>query len=443
MRVVIVGAGEVGSSIAASLADSHDVVVIDKDASLVDELTYDQDVLAMPGDGTDIDVLREAGIGEADMLIASTDLDETNIVICGTAAVLGDAFTIARVKRPQFLRTWENERGAFGVDFMVCTDLMAAENIVGVIGLPTARDVDTFADGLVQMAEFDIPADSPVANQTVSEADRFDSLTFAAIIREDEIVIPTGETTIRPGDEVVVIGSPDSARAFSAAVSPDEDRPRDVVIVGGGEIGYQVARLLEERGFEPRLVERDSERARWLAEQLPKTTVLESDATDRAFLERERIGEADVLLATLENEQQNLLATLLAKRLGVDRTVAVVDTGAFADLFEAVGVDVAVSPREATAEEITRFTRARRTENVSLIDGDRAEVMEVEIDAESVLAGRTIAESVPDLPEGVVVGAIARDGRLITPRGDTVVEPGDHVVLFADAEVVEALTAAI
>ena len=443
MRVVIVGAGEVGSSIAASLADSHDVVVIDSDASLVDELTYDQDVLAIHGDGTDLDVLREAGIGEADMLIASTDLDETNIVICGTAEVLCDAFTIARVKRPQFLRTWENEQRAFGVDFMVCTDLLTAENIVGVIGLPTAQDVDTFADGLVQMAEFQVPTDSPVANQTVSEADRFDSLTFAAIIRGTEIVIPRGETAIEPGDEVVVIGSPDSVRQFSAAIAPEEDRPKDVVIVGGSEIGYQVARLLEQRGFKPRLVERDPARARWLAERLPKTTVLESDATDQAFLERERIGDADVLLATLDNEQQNLLATLLVKRLGVDRTVAVVDTGAFADLFEAVGVDVAISPREATAEEITRFTRARRAENVSLIDGDRAEVMEVEIDADSAIAGRSIGEFVPELPKGIVVGAITRDGELITPRGDTVVREGDHVVVFADTAVVDALTAAL
>jgi len=417
VRVVIVGAGEVGSNIAAGLADSHDVVVIDKDASLVDELTYDQDVLAMHGDGTDIDVLREAGIAESDMLIASTDVDETNIVVCGTADVLCDAFTIARVKRPQFLRTWENERRAFGVEFMVCTDLLAAENIVGVIGLPTARDVDTFADGLVQMAEFEIPAESPVSNQTVSEADRFAPLTFAAITRGEEIVLPAGETVIEPGDEVIVIGSPDAAREFSTAISPEESRPRDVVIVGGSEIGYQTARLLEKRGFKPRLVEQDPDRARWLAEQLPKTTVLESDATDQAFLERERIGDADLLLATLDSEQQNLLATLLAKRLGVDRTVAVVDTGAFADLFEAVGVDVAVSPREATAEEITRFTHARRTENVSLIDGDRAEVMEIEIDADSPVAGRTIAEAVPDLPDGVVVGAIARGGRLITPAG--------------------------
>jgi trk system potassium uptake protein TrkA len=448
LRVVIVGAGEVGSSIAASLASSHEVVVIDNDPARVDELTYDLDVLAIHGDGTDVDILQEAGIGDADLLIASTDDDHTNIVISGTAKACCSSFTIARVKKPQYLRTWEPNQGAFGVDFMVCTDLLAAETIVGVIGLPTAQDVDLFADGIVQMTEFVIPEDSPVANQTVREADRFDSLTFAAIIREngeerDRIIVPSGQTVIEPGDEVVVIGSPDATREFSSSIAPEEERPREVVIVGGGEIGYQVARLLEDRGFSPRLVERDEERARWLAENLPGTTVLQSDATDRAFLDRENVGMADVFIATLENDQQNLLATLLAKRLGADRAVAIVDTGEFADLFEEVGVDVAVSPRDATAEEITRFTRARRAENVSIIDGDRAEVMEVEVDTDSAFAGRPIREVAEDFPPGVVVGAITRKGTLITPRGDTVIEVGDHVVVFVDSDAVEEVNAMI
>jgi trk system potassium uptake protein TrkA len=150
-----------------------------------------------------------------------------------------------------------------------------------------------------------------------------------------------------------------------------------------------------------------------------------------------------VFIATLENDQQNLLATLLAKRLGADRAVAVVDTAEFADLFEEVGVDVAVSPREATAEEITRFTRARRAENVSLIDGDRAEVMEVEVDQESVLAGRPLREVAEDFPDGVVVGAITRDGELITPRGDTVIEVDDHVVVFVDSDALDEVNAMI
>ncbi|WP_276258562.1 Trk system potassium transporter TrkA [Haloglomus litoreum] len=440
MRVIIVGAGEVGSAIAESLSGAHDVVVIDVDADRVEQLTYEQDVLALQGDGCSLDVLQEAGIEEADMLIASTDDDQTNIVTCGTGAVGGDPFTIARVKSPQYLHTWEQDNRAFGVDFMVCTDLLAARTIVGVIGLPTAQDVDMFAEGAVQMAEFEIPAESPVAGQTVQEADRFDSLTFVGIIRDDDIIVPSGGTTIEAGDDVVVIGSPDSTRAFSSAIAPQENRPSDVVIVGGGEIGYQTARLLEERDFSPRLVEHDADRARWLAERLPDTTVLESDATDRGFLERENVGSADAVIAALENDQQNLLATLLAKRLGARRAVAIVDTVEFAELFEAVGVDVAVSPREATAEEITRFTRGRHAENVSIVDGDRAEVLEVEIDAESVFAGRTIRAAAADLPDEVVIGAITRNGEFVVPRGDTVVEVGDHVVVFAESDHLQRVT---
>ncbi|SEN05318.1 trk system potassium uptake protein TrkA [Halorientalis persicus] len=437
MRVIIVGAGQVGSTIAEELAPLHDVVVIDVDRDRVESLTYDVDVLAVEGDGAELATLREAGLTDADMLIASTDDDETNIVVSGTAKTVADVFTIARVKNTKFLRTWRQAAGAFGVDHMVGTNLLTAQTVVRVIGLPAARDAETFAEGCIQMAEFGVPEDSPVANQTVREADRFESLTFAAILGEDDVVIPRGDTVIEPGSDVVVIGSPDSVREFAGALVPDADGLSDVFIIGGSDIGFHTARLLEQQGLTPRVIEQDPDRARELAEELTGSTVLESDATDREFLERENIDEADAVVTALDSDEKSLLSGLLAKRLGASRAIAVVDNGEYVPLFEAVGIDVAVNPREATAEEITRFTREQRAENVAIIESDRAEVLEIEVDAESVLVDRPIRESVADLPDGVVIGAISRDGELIKPRGDTVIEIDDHVVVFVDAEVIE------
>jgi trk system potassium uptake protein TrkA len=445
MRVIVVGAGEVGRSIASNLADGHDVVVIERDEEIVEELTYALDVLTIQGDGTDLSVLREAGVDEADMLIASTDVDETNIVACGAAKTVTDVFTIARVKRRDLLSTWRNTNRAFNVDFMVCSDLLTAEAIFRISGVPGAQDVDTFAGGIVRMAEFGIDADSPVMGQTVREADRYSSLTFAALFRDDEVIIPTGDTVIQQGDRVVVIGSPDSIGDFATdtVCAGDETGADSVVIVGGGELGFQVARLFEEHGYRPQLIEQDEERARELAERLPNTTVLQSDATDAEFLEQEHVDEADVVVAALDSDEKNLLVSLLADRIGVDRTIAVVNQVEYTDLFETVGVDTAVNPREETAEEIVRFTRNNRTEKVVMLEHDRAEVIEIEVDSESVLAGQRIADAIQELPSGVVVGAISRRGELVTPRGDTTVEVGDHVVLFVDSTVIDAVSAKV
>ena len=440
--MIIVGAGRVGSSIAEDLDETHEVVVVERDPSRVEDLTYSLDVLAIEGDGAVVSTLEEAGIDEADMLVASTDDDETNIVVCSTAKAISETFTVARIKETDYLETWRRSKQAFGIDFMVCTNLLTAESIVRLIGLPAARDVDHFAGGQVQMAEFEIREASPVSNQTVREADRFDSLTFAAILRDESVEIPRGDTVIQPNDRVVVIGSPKSVQAFATEVAPDESlgAAEEVVVVGGSEIGYHVARLLGERGFRPRLIERDEVRAREIAESLPETVVMASDATEVDFLEREYVGEADVLVAALDSDERNLLVSLLAARLGVERTVAVIDNTEYVDLFETVGVDIGVSPREVVAEEITRFTRESGAENVALIESDRAEVLEIEVDAESALAGREIRESVAALPEGIVVGAITRDREFITPRGDTRIEVGDHVVLFVDARIVDEVT---
>ena len=442
MYVLIVGAGQVGKMIAASLADSHDVAVVERDPTIVEELTYSYDVLSVQGDGTELEVLREAGLEQADLLVACTDRDETNIVVCGTAKSVCDAFTIARVRRRTLLNTWQGSQSAFDVDFMVCTDLLVAQTIFRISGFPQAQDVEIFAGGLVRMAEFEIGPESPLVGKRVSEVDQYESMTFAGVFRNGEMVVARGDTEFRANDRIVVIGSPDSVTEFAIAAVPDTTASTDdVVIVGGSTIGFQTAHEFEVHGFEPRLIERDHERAREIAEALPGTFVMEHDATDTEFLNREHIDEADIVIAALDSDEKNLLVSLLARRVGVDRTVAVIENTEYTDLFEAVGVDVAINPREETAEEIVRFTRTDRTEKIAMLEHDRAEVIEVELGEESALVGRPIEEATEDFPECVVIGAISRDGDLITPRGSTVPQAGDHVVLFVDATVLGEVSA--
>ncbi|SIS13764.1 Trk system potassium transporter TrkA [Natronorubrum thiooxidans] len=438
MYVIVVGAGEVGWAIAATLQESHDVAVIDRDGTVVAALTNSMDVLAVHGDGSEIDTLRAAGLDDVDLVVACTDNDETNIVICGAAKIESDAFTIARVSRYSLLETWGLSEGWLGVDFMVCTDILVAQAICRISGLPAVQDVDIFAGGLVRMAEFDVKPGSSIANRAVREIDIYDSLTFAALFRGDEMLILTGESVIEAGDRIVVIGSPDAIDTFADDLTiPDHEAAKEIVILGASVIGFHVAREFEAHEYRTRLIEHDHERAREAAEALPKTLVLETDATDTEFLASAHIAEADIVVAALDSDEKNLLVSLLAREAGVERTVAVIEKIEYLELFETVGVTVTINPREETAEQIVGFTRTDLTEKIAFLEHDRAEVIEVVVDADSVLAGRELAESTLELPERVVIGAISRDGELVTPRGATVVNPGDRLVVFVDTAVLE------
>ncbi len=431
MYVVIVGGGEVGRTVADTLSTDHEVAVIDPDPTVIEDLDRQYDLLTIEGDGTEQAILEAAGLESADIVIAATGDDEANIVICGTVKARTDAFTIARVKRRDYLETWRSSDNAYGVDFMVCTDLLAAQAVARLAGVPGAMDLDTFVGGIVRMAKFAITEESTIAGQTVAEADQYDGLTFAALFRdEEEVVIPTGDTILRPNDRVVVIGDGESLWAFASDLTHDDEHDtEEVVIIGGSEVGFQTARLFAERGLRTRLIERDETRARTIAEMLPEVTVLQRDATDVEFLEREHVQQANMVVSALDGDEKNLFVSLLASRIGAERTVTFVDRIEYSSLFETVGVDAAVSPREETAEEIIRFTRKDKAKKIAMLEAD-SEVIEIEIDEESVLANRTIAEAADEVPEQFVIGAIARRGSVITPRGETTVYPGDHLVVF-------------
>lgn len=284
------------------------------------------------------------------------------------------------------------------------------------------------------MAELHVSPESPVAELTVAEADKYDSLTFAGLFRDGELTLPRGPDRIQAGDRAVVIGSPRSVQSFASDVVPGghEWKGVEIVVVGGGEIGYHTARLLIEQGFEPSIIEKDYERARWLAEQLPEATVLEHDATDTEFLTRQHVDEADFVVAALGSDEKNMLVSVLAKRLGAARVVSIVESGDYVPLFQQIGTDVVLNPRQVIAEEITRFTYGKATKNIARLEDDRAEVLEIELSAESPLIGHALQELTDEIEGRFVVGAITRGRELVTPRGGTVLEEGDHLIVFVE-----------
>lgn len=446
MNIVVIGVGQVGRSVAHALAQDHEVVVVDKDPERLNSVRAEADVLTYEGNGAKVDVLKTAGIPDADLVIGSTSDDRSNILICSTARALSpDAFTIARVAETEYLATWSQLREAFNVDFMVGADHLTARSIVEVAGLPTARDVEYFGDGRVVMAEFTIPAESPVADRAVQDLDLSEGVNLVAVFSDETMEIVRGRTQLRAGTRLLVIGRPSQVEQFGATLASRVQRQqtRHVMILGGGEIGYQTARLFEQRGLEPRLVEKDPERAQALAQELPDTLVLQNDATDPDFLRREGAADADLVVSSLTPDERNLLTSVLSREIGASQVLSVVHNGKYESVFSSSGIDVTVNPRREVIEEILRHTRKRGVEKITFIEGDRGEVVEVELSADSCLAGRPLQEAAPEVPHNFVLGAVIRDGEVLIPRGKTVLQGRDHLVLFVDAEVADEVLEAI
>ena len=445
MNIVVVGAGQVGTAVAQGLHEANRVSVIDKNPDRLGDLRGEVDVMTLEGDGLDIENLRKAKVGEADIVIASTNDDRTNILVCATIeAIKPEIFSIARVTNSDYLRSWRCSRKAFNVNFMVASEYLTAQRMVNRGLEKHARDIEYFGRGDIEMAEFDIEPGSALAGKTVKEADTYDGLRYAAVVKDGEIEVATGQTVIPAGGSLLVIGRTDDVYRLSRVLSTGPDEPiEDVFVLGGGGIGEEIVNSLDEEGIESTLIENNANRARYIAEQYSNCFVLNNDPKDPEFLESERVDNADLVLAAIPNDETNFFASLQLRKLGASRIVASVTYSEYVPLFEEYGVDAAVNPREEVIEEIFRYTRGRELKGVAFVEDHRGEVIEATLDADSVLVGRPLAESAKDLPDAVVIGAIYRDGHVIIPTGDTVPGSGDEVVVFVDAKVIDDVIDAI
>jgi trk system potassium uptake protein len=432
VNIFVIGAGQVGSTIVEALHGEHDLTVIDLDASRLAALSYRYDLATVEGNGASRRTLQDAGLSEADLLIACTSRDEVNIIAAIFAkGISPDTRTIVRTTNVEYLEVWRERQ--LDVDFIVSSELETAYAVSRIIGLPAARQTDVFADGQVQIVEFDVEAeaDAPATvGPPLREARIPRDSKVASIIRGGQTIVPRGNESIHVGDRIIVIGSPDSAREWSALLAREKQRVDDVVIYGGGRTGTAVARLLLDQDIHVRLIEADLERARKVAADLPEARVFHATGIDPEFLERERIGQARAAIFAMRDDAKNHYAATLAKLHGVDFTIAIVHEAISMEVFERAGVDVAINPRSVTAEEIVRFAHDPRTQQVAMLEGDRYEVLDITVRPESKLVNRPFRE----LPiTGSLIGAIVRNGTAIFPHGDDMLLPGDRVIVFTES----------
>ena len=441
MKIFIVGAGQVGATIVQALHGEHDLTIFDLDQERLAAISQRFDVATIEGNGASRRVLSAAGIASADLLIACTSRDESNIVSAMISkACSSRTTTVVRTTNPEYLEVWRE--GQLDVDFIVSSEVETAHAISRTIGVPAARQTDVFAEGQVQLVEFDITesADPRVVGVPLREAQIPPDSRVAAIIRGDSVVIPRGDEKIQPGERIVVIGSPQAAQAWGELISPGTGKVRDVVIYGAGRAGTAIARLLLEQGVGVRMIEASRERARDIAAELPDARVYNATGFDPDFLERERISEAQVAVFAMRDDMKNHFAATLAKVHGARFTVAIVHDTPSVEVFEHAGIDVTVNPRQITAEEIVRFAHDPRTQQVVMLEGDRFEVLDITTRRGSEFVGLTFKE----MPiRGALIGAIVRDGVALFPHGDDVLQAGDRAIIFTEsrrvAEVEKAL----
>ncbi|MER5995303.1 Trk system potassium transporter TrkA [Streptomyces viridosporus] len=428
MRVIVVGAGQVGHTVVKSLAEVHECTVIDVDEARLEALSHTYDVRITHGSGTRRETLLEAGVADAELVLACTSRDEVNLVTAMLARRLSSARTVVRATGMDYLAAWR--AGDLDVDLLVSTAFETASAVERVLHVPGARHVDFFAGGEVVVLGIDVrEAKSPwLTGRPLSAAGLPAASRVVAVVRDGNWIRPTAHEVVRPGDWVIAMASPEAARTWSRLVT-GADPVDDVALFGAGRMGTAIARVLLDRGISVRLVEPDAARARAAAGALDRARVFHASGLDPAFLRQERIGTAGAAVFAGGDDSRNLHAAVLAKVHGVALTLTVLDDPAAAEVFEAAGVDVTIDPGDETAEKMTRFTFDERTRQMAMLGDDRFEVIDITVRPDSRFAHAPV-----DALPGAGVGAIVRDGAVFFPDGKDELRPGDRAVVLTEPE---------
>lgn len=439
MKIIIVGAGKVGFTLAEHLSlEKHQVSVIDTGEEILTHISNTLDVMCIKGNGAAINTLRDAGVEEADIVIAATSMDEINMICCLTAKRLGAKYTIARIRNVEYTVDRETLRKELGIDTVINPEYATAVEISRLLRFPAAANIDTFFRSKVELVSFVVQEGDFLASHPLSELSRYVKalpVLICAAEQEHDILIPDGSFIPKPGNKLYLIGEPLGIQSFFRFLGRYELKIRSVFLVGGSRISHYLISLLENMGIDVTLVERKEERCRILSESLPRTLIICGDGTDQDLLESEHFTGCDAFIALTDRDEENIIACLYALQRGISKAIAKSNRLNYLNIAQSAGLDSIVSPKLITARHILRLVRGMQnskgnvmTALYQIADG-QAEAMEFLVGEGTLGLGLPLQKL--RLKKGILIAAILHHNKVIIPEGSSSISKGDSVIIVS------------
>ncbi len=434
MHIVIVGGGGVGYELARNLSEkSQDVIVIEKNEVKARRFKEALDVMVIEDNGANAAVLEQADIRKADMLIAVTQVDEVNIIACMLAKQYNVPITVCRIRNSGYAGDASVlTPRQLGIDIVINPERVAAQEISKMLHFPDASEIEYFHHGKVMMLGVVVGSEADITGVPLRKLPiNADAIIVGISDKEGKFIVPGGDDVIQPGNKIYLLGSSRTLKDISSLLHHEKTRVNHVSILGGGMIGRQLARLLEnsKQQFTVKLIEKSEERCEELCRDLDKTLVVQGDATEIAMLKEEDTDWADAVIAATGDDRNNIVAALLARQFGVKKIICEVMKPQYVPVYKALGIDSVINPRLLAAAQIIRLIRKEDVVAYSILQDEKAEVEEIILPASARVAHKKIVDA--NLPRGMLIGSLVRDEEVIIPSGNTELMPGDHLVIFA------------
>ena len=436
MKIIVIGCGKVGFTIAQQLNDEkHDVTVIDSDYRRLAQIRDDLDVLQITGSGASVEILQEAGIEECDMVIAVTDSDELNLLCCMIARKMGHCTTIARVRNPMYNKEVELLKEALGISMIINPEQVAANAIARLLRFPGALDIESFSGGKAEQIKIEVKSDTKIANMSLIDiGKRFKiDMLITGVQRGENVSIPNGEFVIKPGDKITIVATPENAMLFLDKIGLNTHQVKDCIIVGGSNVAVYLARMLKDMNIDVTIIDKSEDKCSYLSEIVPHVTIVNGDASDANILRQEGIHKVEAFVALMNMDEENIMVSLYAAANSHAKIITKVDRLNFEDVISSLNLGSLISPKNLTAAQILRYSRAAlnsvgsNIETLYRIFDNKAEALEFIVRNDSSLVNIPL-KNLRTKPN-TLIASINRNGNIIIPKGDHRIFPGDHVIV--------------